>query len=100
MKGYEFKMPIGMLFKRMYCSKCGTKLVKYKVTHTYHKGDEGYQNHILGHATIGMDKIFIGTYVYKCNNCNTIITYDDQLKVSKTQKQFAKKILLDKEIKQ
>lgn len=95
-KGYEAKIPAGMIFRRMYCCKCGTKLTWHKTREVYQKGEPGYHNHILGHATIGMARIEIASYIYKCPNCGNIITYEEQLKISKTQKQLKRFILPDK----
>lgn len=94
-KGYEATIPSGMIFRRMYCCKCGTKLNKCKTSKVYQKGEIGYQNHILGHPTIGMDKKEIATYVYKCPCCSRVTTYEEQLRISKVQKQSKSLILPD-----
>ena len=31
-KGLEIEMPVGMIFKRMFCHKCGARLKKEKIT--------------------------------------------------------------------
>ena len=31
-KGSEIEMPVGMIFKRMFCHKCGARLKKEKIT--------------------------------------------------------------------
>lgn len=98
-KGYETTIPAGMIFRKMYCSHCADRLKRQKVTEIYKKGDDGYQNHVLGHATIGMDKIQIGTYIYICPSCGRTVTYDEQLKINKRQKKLNKKILSDDEIR-
>ena len=72
----------------MYCCVCASKLKKHKVNNTYKKGEDGYQNHILGHATIGMDKIEKVNFVYKCPNCGNMLTYEKQLEISKIQKKI------------
>ena len=97
-KGYEEEMSLGMLFRKMYCFKCENKLNKHKISKIYHKREKGYQNHILGHSTIGMDKIELATYVYKCPNCGHEITYDDQCIIAKIQKKLKKKVLTQDEI--
>lgn len=84
--GFETEIPLGMIFRKMYCCGCGTKLKKHLVTNTINKGEAGYQNTILGQPTIGMDKIKLGYYVYKCPNCGIMITYEEQLKISRESK--------------
>ena len=91
--GYEGEISIGMLIRKMYCSKCGNRLNRTKVSNLWHKGEEGYQSHILGHQTIGMDKIVKTSYIYKCPNCGNITTYDEQKLISKKQKECKSKIL-------
>lgn len=94
-KGYEMKIPAGMIFRKMYCCKCGTLLEKQKQSTVYKKGEVGYQNKILGHSTIGMDKKEEVSYVYKCPNCQEIVSYDEQVAISKIQKKMNKKILTE-----
>ena len=40
MKGKSWSIPVGMVFKKYYCSKCGGKLVKSK-THRVVTKDDG-----------------------------------------------------------
>ena len=96
-KGYKSTMPAGMLFKKMYCSKCGARLKRHKITKTYLKGEEGYKNRILGQATIGMGSIEIGTYVYKCPDCESMVTYEKQLEINEKQKRLNRTVLTDEE---
>ena len=91
--GYESEMDAGMLFLKMYCSKCGTRLKKQKVVNIFSKGEEEFRNHLLGKTTIGMTKIKKVHYVYKCPTCQDIITYDEQKKIRKIQKKLNRKIL-------
>lgn len=92
-KGYELTIPAGMIFKKMYCHKCGTTLNKIKVSKVYKKGDIGYTNQIAGLTAIGMDKIEKAYYIYRCNNCGLEITYEEQCIIAKKQKKEKKKIL-------
>ena len=98
-KGFEITIPVGMIFKRMFCHKCGTKLKKEKITKIYEKGDQGYSNKILGHSTLGMSKISKTHYIYKCPNCEFKISYFYQCVIAKKQKQLKKKILNENEFK-
>lgn len=92
-KGYETKVPVGMIFRRMYCHKCGFRLKKAKITDVYKKGESGYSNKILGNTTLGMTEISKSFYIYKCQKCNSEITYEAQCIVAKKQKQLNKKII-------
>jgi RNase P subunit RPR2 len=92
-QGYEETIAVGMLFKKMYCHKCGCLLKKKKVAHLYLKSDPGYSNDLAGHGTIGMDKKMMVHYIYHCPNCGSEITYDEQRIVAKKQKRLKKKIL-------
>lgn len=94
-RGYECHGPaLGMIFRKMYCHKCGQRLKKEKITVVYKKGDDGYTDDILGHSTIGMTEKSVSSYVYRCSNCNATITYSEQRVIAKKQKQ-QKKIILD-----
>lgn len=108
-QGTETTMPLGMLFAKMYCCKCEQKLQKQKISKVFEKGKEGYAPKVLhrkmivpggfvARGTIGMDEIKKSTYVYNCCNCNYLISYDDQLKISELQKQLNKKALSDNEL--
>lgn len=96
-KGYESTISLGMIFKKMYCQKCGNTLRRKKISNIYKKGDPNYSNDILGHATIGMDRIEKVYHVYYCPNCGFEITYEEQCVVRKRQKLLYKKILNDNE---
>ena len=92
-KGSETKIPVGMIFKKMFCHQCGAQLKKEKITETYKKGEQEYSNKILGHSTLGMSEISKSYYIYKCSNCGAKISYDCQCVIEKKQKLLKKKIL-------
>ena len=92
-RGSETKIPAGMIFKKMFCHKCGAPLKKEKITEVYKKGNVGYSNKILGHSTLGMSEISKSHYIYKCTNCDSKIDYDRQCVIAKKQKLLKKKIL-------
>ena len=92
-KGFETEIPVGMIFRKMYCHKCGARLKKEKITEIYKKGDAEYSNKILGHSTLGMSEISKSYYIYKCVNCGAQIGYDYQCVIAKQQKLLKKKIL-------
>ena len=43
MKGKSYSIPFGMVFKKYYCSKCGTKLEKEKTHRVVTKNDKDYK---------------------------------------------------------
>ena len=95
-QGYELRIPVGMLFRKMHCCKCGVRLVKRKTSQLYKKGDADYQSHILGHSTLGMSKILSESYIYVCPCCGNLTTYDKQLEIAQKQKELKCLVLPDK----
>ena len=96
---YEIKVHVGMLFKKMFCCKCGIKLQKKKMSKINFKGDIGFKRIKYGH-TISLDKKqIIDSVVYFCPNCNIITKYPVQLIISKIQKKKNKLILDDNDLK-
>ena len=89
--GFNGEISVGMLFKKMYCQNCGTKLIIKKNTQTITNGDIGYTNR----KWIGMSSYDSITYVYLCPNCNSETTYDEQCYIAKIQKTLKTKILKD-----
>lgn len=96
-KGLEIEMPVGMIFKRMFCHKCCARLKKEKITKIYKKGEQDYSNRILGHSTLGMSEISKSYYVYKCPHCGSKVSYDYQCVIAKKQKLLKKRILNENE---
>ena len=96
-RGLEATIPVGMIFKKMFCHKCGAQLKKKKITKTYQKGELEYSDKILGHSTFGMSELTKSNYIYKCPYCGFEITYDAQCSIAKKQKLLKKKILNEKE---
>ena len=91
--GYEMKIPVGMLFKKMSCCKCGEKLQKNKVSKINYKGDKEFKTIKYGHTVILDKKQKIENFVYYCPNCNIVTEYDEQVKISNIQKKMNKLIL-------
>lgn len=98
-KSTEYQLDIGMIFKKMYCHKCGTKLKKEKTSKILKKGDKEFSRHVAGMTAIGPGYNKVYTYYYVCPKCKNAITYEAQLKISKIQKQKSRNILNDDEIK-
>ena len=68
--GYEMKVPVGMLFKKMFCCKCGVKLQKKKMSKIHFKGDAEFKSIKYGHTVILDKRQIIDSVVYFCPNCN------------------------------
>ena len=92
------EIPLGMLFKKMFCCNCGGKLQKKKISKIYFKGDEEFKRIKYGHTVILDKKQRIDNIVYYCPNCNSEITYDEQCVIAKRQKKLKKKILDENEV--
>lgn len=97
--GYEMKVPVGMLFKKMFCCKCGVKLQKKKISKLNFRGDADFKRIKYGHTVILDKQQIIDSVVYLCPNCNIITEYNEQLNISKIQKKINKLILDDNDLK-
>lgn len=93
-RGYKGTIDVGMLFRKMYCHKCGVKLKIKKNIDIVSKGDEGYSNRMPGMGNaLGMSSYYDVSYIYCCPTCGLETTYDEQCIVAKKQKLSKKKIL-------
>jgi len=97
--GYEIKIPVVMLFKKMFCCKCGVKLQKKKLTKMNSKGDADFKRIKFGHTVVLDKHQSIENVVYFCPNCNIITEYNEQLRISNIQKKVNRLILDDTELK-
>ena len=91
----EYDMPLGMLIRKMYCAGCGTRLVRKQVRKTYQRGEPGFRNTLSNRSTVNVGSYTTVTYVYRCPNCCREISYDDQVKVAKKQKQTGRNVLTE-----
>ena len=95
-RGYKGTIDAGMLFKKMYCKKCGTRLKIKKNSRIVSKGDADFSSAMPGRfSPIGMSSYYDATYIYLCPNCNSETTYDEQCNIAKIQKLLKTKILKD-----
>ncbi len=78
-------IPFGMIFKKMYCHKCGERLVKNKYSRIILKGDPEYKIYKRGY--FGEGKVIQYKYNYKCPKCGNVIEYKNQKEISKIQKE-------------
>ena len=94
-KGHVYQIPSGMLYRRMYCKSCGTRLKIKKHTRLIKKGDKDFDIRMgmPGPINIGMSSYDSATYTYWCPSCRTEITYEEQCYVAKEQKRTKNMIL-------
>ena len=98
MKGKSYSIPFGMVFKKYYCSKCGTKLEKEKTHRVVTKNDKDYyQYHDYGMFPRSDHDVY--DYRFKCPYCNTRISFEEQCIIERIQKKCNSKILSSIEIK-
>ena len=90
--GKDWEIDVGMLYKKMYCHKCGALLKREKFTKTYLPGDKGYKFYGAGHG-VNIDGYTKIRYIYKCPKCSFVTTYGAQKKIAKIQKIQKTKIL-------
>ena len=99
MYGFHMEIKVGMLFRRMYCYKCGTKLKRASTSRLVKKGELGYDEHSLslrfGAIPMSCPQIHV-RYVYVCPKCKQVTSYEEQCQIAKKQKQAKTKILDDK----
>ena len=98
-RGYQTSIDPGMLFKKMYCHKCGTKLKKKKITKICKRDDYEFTDNFKHSTAIGMNELSIAHFIYVCPNCGSEITYENQCLVAKKQKKLKSKIINESEIK-
>lgn len=98
MKNKSTSIPVAMLIKKFYCSRCGERLVKNPKTRTIRRGDPDYKEHSrIGHSHIIGD-VEVTEYDFKCPSCGNITKYDEQCVIEKIQKKLDKTILSEGEI--
>lgn len=99
MNGKFTSIPFGMVFKKYYCSKCGTKLEKEKTHRVVTKDDwDYYQYHEYG--TFPKRDYDVYSYQFKCSSCGDRISFDDQCIIERIQKNHRKIVLSPEEIKE
>ena len=101
-KGVEIYMPFGMVFRRMWCTNCGAKLKRHKVSTEYRRGDEGYKSKMRagGAMFYNLETYTKITYDYQCPECGKVTTYEEQVKLAKIQKKLGKKVLREFELEE
>lgn len=63
-KGREITFPLGMLFRKMYCMGCGTRLKRHRVDNLIKKGDPEY-------VVASLEELQLVWIVSKCRTMST-----------------------------
>ena len=97
-QGNAREITLGMLFKKMYCRKCGTKLVRKASKRIVNKGDDEFELCVQIYRRsrllpICMSSCTLTTYTYLCPKCEIETTYEQQCQIAKRQRQLKRKIL-------
>ena len=98
MNGKSYSIHAGMLFKKYYCAKCGTKLEKEK-THRVVTPDDADYFEYQDYNKFPRRDYDVYDYRFKCPYCQTSISYEEQCIVSKIQKEQGSRILAASQIK-
>ena len=99
MNGKSYSIPFGMVFKKYYCSKCGSKLEKEKTHRVVTKDDKDYyQYHDFGKFPQRDYDVY--EYRFKCPSCQSRISFNEQCVVERIQKKYHREVLSSKEIEE
>lgn len=96
----SYSIPMGMVFGKFYCHKCGEKLKNVPILdRTVHPGDPDW----LKESKIG-NTHYLGSvekyeYQFKCPSCGHEMDYHTQCTYKQIQKILGKKVLGEQEIK-
>lgn len=99
MKGKNYSIPYGMVFKKYYCSKCGMKLEKERTHRVVSKDDKDYYQY-HDHGMFPRSDHDVYDYRFKCPYCNTRISFEEQCIIERIQKKCNSKTLSTFEIKE
>lgn len=98
LNGKSWSQPLGMVFKKYHCAKCGAKLEKERTHRVVTKDDKDYYRyHDYGKGRSGDYDVY--DYRFKCPECGERISYDAQCIIERIQKKQGRLILSSSEIK-
>lgn len=98
LKGKSISIPFGMLFKKYDCSKCGTRLKKEKTHRIVTPDDKDYYRY-HDYGTFPRRDYDVYEYQFQCPACGARISYDEQCKIARIQKQQGTTVLSSAQIK-
>ena len=86
MRGKSYSVPGGMMFKKYYCAKCGTKLEKERTHRVVTKNDRDYYRYHK-RGRFPQPDYDVYDYRFQCPGCDSRISFDEQRIIEKIQKQ-------------
>lgn len=98
MKNFSITIPIGMIFKKFYCHKCGSRLEKSARKRTVRRGDPDYKKYRNIGDSYVIGDIEVTQYDFCCPSCGEITGYDEQCILEHIQKQTGGHLLSPAEI--
>ena len=94
----NWSIPWRMVFKRYYCSKCGSRLKREKTHRIVTKDDIDYFKY-HEYNTFPRRDHDVYEYRFKCPSCESRMSFEEQCIVDRIQKVNRRKLLSDIEIK-
>lgn len=99
MNGKSYKIPLGMVLKKHYCPKCGTKLERERTHRVVSEGDKDYyQYHRYGKFPKRDYDVY--EYRFKCPSCEERISYNEQCVMERIQKRVGHFVLSSAELEE
>ena len=97
----SYSIPMGMVFGKFYCHKCGQKYKNNPITRTVRPGDPDHRRASkIGTKTYMVGDVELTEYNFKCPFCDHEIDYDTQCVYKLIQKKLGRRVLIDEEIKE
>lgn len=98
MNGKSVSLPLGMVFKKYHCAKCGAKLEKEKTHRVVTKDDPDYfRYHSYGKFPRRDYDVY--DYRFRCPDCGARVSYNEQCILAGIQKKQGHAVLSSSEIK-
>ena len=98
LNGKSYSLPLGMVFKKYHCAKCGTTLERERTHRVVTKDDQDYyQYHSYGKFPRRDYDVY--DYRFKCPGCGARISFDEQRIIERIQKKQGHMVLSSSEIK-
>ena len=98
MKNFSVTIPIGMIFHKFYCHKCGSRLEKSARKRTVRRGDPDYKKYRKIGDSYVIGDIEVTQYDFLCPSCGEITGYDEQCILGYIQKRTGGHVLSSSEI--
>lgn len=98
LNGKSISLPLGMMYKRYHCVKCGTKLRKERTHRVVTEDDKDYYRY-QDHEKFPRRDYDVYGYQFMCPSCGARIAYDEQCIIARIQKKQGFRVLSPAEIK-